>query len=96
MVINTNSAGTVSNNLASSSANLVKSSRPTVVGEDDVTISPRNGKDALDGTFSEIWDAEGAQEASDFVRRFILTDADATLRVQANLKPEKVIELLAE
>lgn len=60
---------------------------------DEVAISPR-GTNRLSPTFPPIFDANRAEEVTEFLRHHILTRPSASISVQANSRPQAVFELL--
>lgn len=67
---------------------------PTAPENDaDLTVSPR-ASNQYPSTIPPIFDANGAEEATEFLRHHILTRPAASISVQANSRPQTVFELL--
>lgn len=97
MVIDTNSAGVVAaNTLTTGLISSAKTSPEIPIPTDDVTLSSRNSEETFANEVPEISDATEAWRSIDFARSFILGEPSRALRVQANLNPQNVLELLAE
>ena len=60
----------------------------------DIGVSSRSAADELASDASLISDERIAQEATEFARTHILGNPLATVSVQANSRPEAVLELL--
>ncbi|MBM3840112.1 MAG: hypothetical protein FJ398_19525 [Verrucomicrobia bacterium] len=60
---------------------------------DELAISPRS-TNRLASTFPPIFDADQAEEVTEFLRHHILTRPAASISVQANSRPQAVFELL--
>ena len=101
MVIDPNSKGTVNANVLNPTAtNQSKSAGPdsSAAGPSDdaatLAISSRNLETIADSILSMISDERLAEETTEYARGHILANPTATMSVQANSRPEAVLELL--
>lgn len=104
MVINSNPQLTPNSNAVNGAAGAPKKSAlRTISGAEegspsadaaDIGVSSRSGAEELVSAESPISDERIAQEATEFARSHILGNPSATVSVQANSRPEAVLELL--